>query len=67
MATILPNEVDELTGYVFHNYAWLMPIAEKQAYKAFMSESKADHSPKGLREHLMERMDFENPGMAKLL
>jgi len=67
MATILPHEVDELTRYVFHNYAWLMTAAEMKAYKAFMLERKANHSPKGLKEHLLERMEFENPEVARLL
>jgi uncharacterized C2H2 Zn-finger protein len=67
MATPLPPDLDELTRYVFHNYAWQMTIEEKAIYKAFMLEKMPGRSPKGLREHLHERMESSNPAMAKLL
>ena len=67
MATTLPPDIDELSRYVFHNYAWLMTLEEKAAHKAFMLEAVPPHSPKEKRAHLRERMEFSNPGMAKLL
>jgi uncharacterized C2H2 Zn-finger protein len=67
MATPLPPDLDELTRYIFHSYAWLMTLEEKAAYKALMLEQKADHSSKDLKAHLHERMEFDNPQVAKLL
>ena len=67
MATVLPPDTDELTRYVFHNYAWLMTIGEKAAYKAFMLERMPGHAPEGKRAYLRERMESEDPEVAKLL
>jgi len=67
MATALPPDVDELTRYVFHNYAWLMTTAEKWAYQGLMMEGKAEHASGGVSKHLRDRMDWMDPGMAALV
>jgi hypothetical protein len=65
---VLPHEVDELTHYVFHNYAWLMTIAEKAAYKTLMADRKAEHSSsEDMKRHLRVRFGSSEPEVIALL
>src|SRR4051812_43020401 len=65
---VLPHEVDELTHYVFHNYAWLMTIVEMAAYKTLMVERKAEHSSSlGMKRHLRLRFGSSEPAVIALL
>ena len=68
IGTVLPHETDELTHYVFHNYSWLMTVAEKGAYKALMVERKAEHSSSdNMKRHLRLRFESSEPAVVALL
>jgi hypothetical protein len=65
---VLPHEMDELTHYVFHNYSWLMTLAEKGAYKTLMVERKAEQSSSDdMKRHLRLRFGSSEPNVAALL
>lgn len=66
--TVLPHEIDGLTHYVFHNYAGLMTLAEKMAYKSLMADRKAEHTlSETMKRHLRLRFGSTEPEVVSLL
>ena len=60
--------MDELTKYIFDNYAYLMTVPEKKAYKSVLGEEKAESSdsPK-MQSLLRSRMVSSEPQVLALL
>src|SRR5215207_10619590 len=60
--------MDELTKYIFDNYAYLMTIPEKKAYKSILCEEKAESSDSPKMQSLLRRkMVSSEPQVLSLL
>jgi hypothetical protein len=60
--------MDELTKYIFDNYAYLMTIPEKKVYKSILGEAKAENSDSPeMQSFLRRRMVSSEPQVLALL
>jgi hypothetical protein len=68
IGNLLPEDIDDLTYYIFKNYSRLMTTAETGAYLALIMACKGEHSDSdGIKRHLRLRFQSTDPEALALL